>query len=462
MSLSSSSSFVEKDKKYFFHPFTALKTHESDGGKIIVEGKGSTLTDSQGNKILDGMAGLWCVNLGYGNTELAGAIDAQVKKLSYYHSFSGMGTDLAGQLSEQIINMCPVPMSKVFFGNSGSDANDTNVKIVWFYNNAIGRPNKKKIISRTRGYHGVTIMSAGLTGLKNLHDGFDLPLSTVRHVRPPHRLWEKAPGATDAQFAQTLADELETLILAESPDTVAAFIAEPIQAAGGVIVPPNEYFPAITKVLKKYDILLIADEVVTGFGRLGQMFGTETFAMQPDIITIAKGLTSAYIPLSGSVVSEKIWSVLRDGSVQYGAFGHGYTYSAHPVAAACALKNLEIIKRDKLTETTTKQGKLLHELLQNYFANHPLVGEIRGQGLIGAIELVANKETPKPFDPALKVAPQMARRSMELGVLTRALPASDTLSFSPPFIVTDSELEVIVKTVHQAVNEIGKELGLYS
>ena len=257
------SSLVEKDKKYFFHPFTALKSHENDGGKIIVEGKGSTLIDSNGNKMLDAMAGLWCVNLGYGNTELADAISGQVRKLSYYHSFSGMGTDLAGQLSEKIISMCPVPMSKVFFGNSGSDANDTNAKIIWFYNNAIGRPNKKKIISRHRGYHGVTVLSAGLTGLKNLHDGFDLPLQMIRHVRPPHQLWEKAPGATDADFAQTLADELEDLIIKEGPETVAAFIAEPIQAAGGVIVPPAEYFPAIEKVLNKYDVLLIADEVVT-------------------------------------------------------------------------------------------------------------------------------------------------------------------------------------------------------
>lgn len=453
-------SLIEKDKKYFFHPFTALKTHESDGGKMIVAGKGSTLTDSSGNQILDAMAGLWCVNLGYGNDELAQVISEQIKKLSYYHSFSGMGTDLAGQLSEQIINMCPVPMSKVFFGNSGSDSNDTNAKIVWFYNNAIGRPEKKKIISRFRGYHGVTVLSAGLTGLKNLHDGFDLPLPMIRHVRPPHKLWEKVDGSSDAEFAQILANELEDLIIAEGPDTVAAFIAEPIQAAGGVIVPPEEYFPAINKVLAKYDVLMIADEVVTGFGRLGEMFGSKIYGMKPDIITIAKGLTSAYIPLSGSIVSEKIWNVLRDGSAQYGAFGHGYTYSAHPVAAACAIKNLEIINRDKYVETTAKQGKLLHELLHKYFEHHPLVGEIRGRGLIGAIELVSAKNPAKAFNPALKVAPQVAKRSMDLGVITRALPAADTLSFSPPFIVTDSELEVMVKTVHTALNEISKELDL--
>ena len=459
MSKDSGLSLTEKDTSYFFHPFTALKSHESTGGKIIVEGKGSTLTDSEGNKFLDAMAGLWCVNLGYGNTELADTIHDQVKKLSYYHTFSGMSTDLAAQLSERIINMCPVPMSKVFFGNSGSDANDTLAKIIWFYNNALGRPNKKKIISRHRGYHGVTVLSAGLTGLTNLHQGFDLPLPMIRHVRPPHRLWEKAPGATDAEFSQTLADELEALIIKEGPDTVAAFIAEPVQAAGGVIVPPSEYFPAIQKVLKKYDVLLIADEVVTAFGRLGKMFGTSVVGMEPDLMTIAKGLTSAYIPLSGSIVSEKVWNVLRDGSEKYGAFGHGYTYSAHPLAAACALKTLEIVERDNYVGKAEKQGKLLHQLLQTHFADHPLVGEIRGQGLIGAVELVANRDKPEAFDPSLKIAPRVAKRSMELGVITRALPAADTVAFSPPFIVTDSELETMVKTVRKAVDEIGKEIG---
>lgn len=449
----------EIDRKFFFHPFTALKAHEALGGKIINSGKGSTLTDVDGNKFLDAMAGLWCVNLGYGNEELTDAIAQQARDLSYYHSFSGMSTDLAPILSERIINMFPVPMSKVFFGNSGSDANDTNAKIIWFYNNAIGRPNKKKIISRLRGYHGVTVLSAGLTGLKNLHDGFDLPLSMIRHTKPPHRLWEKLAGESDADFSNRLANELEELIIQEGPETVAAFIAEPIQAAGGVIVPPKEYFPAMQAVLDKYDVLLIADEVVTGFGRLGKMFGTEAMGMRPDIVTVAKGLTSAYIPLSASIVSEKIWQVLRDGSEKYGAFGHGYTYSAHPIAAACALKTLEIIERDNYLAKTKHSGAILHKLLHENFDNHPMVGEIRGQGLIGAIELVADKNPMTPFDPSEKIGPRTAKRSMDLGVITRALPAADTLSFSPPFVVTDDELEVMVTTVRNAVDDIGREIG---
>ena len=459
MSQSEKLTLGEKDRKFFFHPFTALKSHEQLGGKIIAEGKGSTLIDESGNKFLDAMAGLWCVNLGYGNEELADAIGHQAKHLSYYHSFSGMSNDLASQVSEKIIEMFPVPMSKVFFGNSGSDANDTNAKIIWFYNNALGRPKKKKIISRLRGYHGVTVLSAGLTGLTNLHDGFDLPLPMIRHVRPPHRLWEKEPGMSDADFANKLADELDALIQAEGPDTVAAFIAEPVQAAGGVIVPPAEYFPAIQKVLAKYDVLLIADEVVTGFGRLGKMFGTEVLGIKPDIVTLAKGLTSAYIPLSASVISEKIWAVLRDGSEKYGAFGHGYTYSAHPIAGAAALKTLEIIERDKMLEKTTKSGKLLHELLHKYFDDHPLVGEIRGQGLIGAVEMINSKSPVSAFPASEKIGPRVAKRSMDLGVITRALPAADTVAFSPPFVVTDSELEKMVSTVRQAVDDIAHEIG---
>jgi L-2,4-diaminobutyrate transaminase len=452
-------SLSETDRKFFFHPFTALKAHEASGGKIIKSAKGSTLTDIEGNEFLDAMAGLWCVNLGYGNHELAEAISDQVKKLSYYHSFSGMSTDLAPMLSEKIINMFPKPMSKVFYGGSGSDANDTNAKIVWFYNNALGRPRKKKIISRLRGYHGVTVLSAGLTGLKNLHEGFDLPLEMIRHTKAPHRLWEKKANESDSDFSTRLASELEELIIKEDPETVAAFIAEPIQAAGGVIVPPSDYFPKIQKVLDKYDVLLIADEVVTAFGRLGKMFGTEVMGLNPDIVTIAKGLTSAYIPLSASIVSEEIWQVLRDGSEKYGAFGHGYTYSAHPVAAACALKTLEIIERDNYLAKTTHSGQVLHQLLQENFKDHPMVGEIRGQGLIGAIELVANKDPMTPFDPSEKIGPRAAKRSMDLGVITRALPAADTLSFSPPFVVTDSELEIMVTTVKRAVDDIGREIG---
>ena len=452
-------SLSEKDKDYFFHPFTALRAHEQTGGKIIVAGKDSTIEDSDGNKFIDSMAGLWCVNIGYGNKEMAESIHDQVLKLSYYHAFSSFSTDLAVELSARLIKMAPVPMSKVFFGNSGSDANDTNAKIVWFYNNALGRKDKKKIIARRRGYHGVTVLSSGLTGLDNLHDGFDLPLPMIRHVRPPHRLWEKEPGTTDAEFSQILADELEALILKEGPDTVAAFIAEPFMAAGGVLIPPAEYFPAIQKVLKKYDVLLIADEVVSAFGRLGQMFGTTAFGMAPDIITVAKGITSAYIPLSASIISEKIWRVLAEGSEKYGAFGHGYTYSAHPLAARAAMTNLDFLEKNNLVGQAATRGAYLQKSLREEFGDHPMVGEVRGQGLVAAIEFVASKTPMTAFAPSEKIAARIARRSMELGVITRALPAGDSISFSPPFIITEEEIDTIVKTARRAVDDVMKEIG---
>jgi L-2,4-diaminobutyrate transaminase len=450
----------DMDRQFLFHPFTALKMHEESGPpRMFVGGKGSTLTDNQGRQYLDALAGLWCVNIGYGSEEMAEALAAQVKTLSFYHTFASMGVDVAARLAQRLIEMAPVPMSKVFFGNSGSDANDTQAKIVWYYNNALDRPQKKKIISRMRGYHGVTVLSAGLTGLKNLHDGFDLPLSMIRHVRPPHRLWEAEPGMTDAQFAQTLANELEQVILAEGPDTVAAFIAEPIQAAGGVIIPPAEYFPAIQEVLRRYDVLLIADEVVTGFGRLGVPFGTTAMGMEPDLITVAKGITSAYVPLSACMVNKKVWDVLSETSVKYGVFGHGYTYSAHPLAAAAAMANLDIIERDGLVERAGTIGAHMQKRLREEFTGHPLVGDIRGQALIGAVEFVSSRDPITAFDPADKVAARITRRALELGVITRALPAADTIAFSPPFVVTEDEIDTMVTTTRRAADEIAVELG---
>jgi L-2,4-diaminobutyrate transaminase len=459
MSTSRNDDLKNLDRKSFFHPFTDLGVHEQTGPKIIHSAKGSTLVDVDGNQYLDALAGLWCVNIGYGNTRMAEAMHKQVETLSYYHSFSSMGTEAPAVLAERLLKMSPVPMSKVFYGNSGSDANDTQVKFVWFYNNILGRPLKKKIIARSRGYHGVTVMSAGLTGLANLHDGFDLPLPMIRHTRPPHRLWEMEPGMSDAEFSSALASDLEMLIVNEGPETVAAFIAEPLQAAGGVLVPPEGYFAAIQEVLDRYDILLIADEVVTGFGRLGVEFGTTRFGMKPDLITVAKGITSAYVPLSACLVSEKVWRVLVEGGKKYGTFGHGYTYSAHPLAAMAAITNLDIIQDEKLVEQANKSGLYLQAQLRETFADHPLVGEVRGTGLIAAVEFVKSKDPLTAFNPAEKIGPRIARRSMELGVITRALPAADTIAFSPPFVVTESELDTMIQTARKAADEIAAEIG---
>lgn len=425
----------------------------------MVEGKGAVLRDSQGKEYIDAMAGLWCANVGYGNLELAECMKAQTLKLSYYHSFSGMGTDAPALLSEKIIKMAPARMSKVFFGNSGSDANDTQVKLVWYYNNLRGLPHKKKIISRRRGYHGVTVMSASLTGFDNLHKGFDLPLPMVRHVSPPYRLWEAEPQMSDQAFVQKLADELENMILAEGPETVGAFIAEPVQGAGGVIVPPPGYFAAIQKVLKKYDVLLIADEVISGFGRLGKNFGCEVFDIEADLITIAKGITSAYVPLSGCIVSEKVWSALVEGSAKYGAFGHGFTYSSHPIAAAVALENLALIERERLIEKASETGGHMRACLAETFKDHPILGEVRGMGFVAAVEFVAkNTGKPQAFDPQLKVAIKIAKKAFAAGVIVRALPAADTVSFSPPFVTTKAQVERCVETVRRAADEVMDEL----
>lgn len=448
----------EADRRFVFHPFTQLDQHEQAGSPcMIVAGSGARVQDVHGRSYIDGMAGLWCVNVGYGRVELAEAMRVHAERLGYYHAFSSMGTDTPGLLAERLIEMAPPGMSKVFFGCTGSDANDTQVKLVWFYNNVLGRPQKKKIIARSRGYHGVSVMSAGLTGLPGLHADFDLPLPMIRHTTAPYRLWEAAPGATDEEFAQRLADDLEALILAEGPDTVAAFIAEPVQGAGGVLVPPDTYFERIQAVLRRYDVLMIADEVITAFGRLGRWFGGDLFGIEPDLITVAKGLTSGYFPLSGCIVSDRIWRVLVDGSAS-GPFGHGYTYSAHPLAAAVAMANLDVIENEGLVVRAVERGAQMHALLHEAFDDHPLVGEVRGTALIGALEFVARKDPAERFDPALKVGARVTRRCLELGLITRVLPAADTISFSPPFVITEDEVGELVRIARRAVDDVAAEL----
>ena len=425
---------------------------------MIVEGSGARLTDIHGRSYIDGMAGLWCVNIGYGRPEIGETLRVHAEKLGYYHSFSSMGTDTPALLAERLIAMAPAGMSKVFYGCTGSDANDTQVKIVWYYNNVLGRPEKKKIIARNRGYHGVTVMSGSLTGLPGVHANFDLPLPMVRHTTAPHRLWEAEPGMSDEAFAQKLADDLERLIVAEGPETVAAFIAEPIQGAGGVLVPPAGYWEKVQAVLRRHDVLLIADEVITGFGRLGRWFGSDVFGIQPDLLTVAKGLTSGYVPLSACIVSEKVWRVLSDAAAEAGVFGHGYTYSSHPLAAAVAMTNLDLLEDEGLVAQAATRGEFLHRRLREEFANHPIVGEVRGQALIAALEFVQERSPAKAFDPSLKAAARVTRRCLELGLITRALPASDAISFAPPFVVSEEELDELVRTTRRAVDEIHVEI----
>ena len=452
------SSAEDADRRFVFHPFTQLVEHEQRGSpSMIVTGSGARLQDIHGRGYIDGMAGLWCVNVGYGRAELAETMRVHAERLGYYHAFSSMGTDTPGPLAQRLIELAPAGMSKVFFGCTGSDANDTQVKLVWFYNNVLGRPEKKKIVARRRGYHGVSVMSAGLTGLPGLHANFDLPLPMIRHTTAPHRLWEAEPGMSDEDFAEKLADDLETLILAEGPETIAAFIAEPVMGAGGVLIPPETYFERIQAVLRRYDVLLIADEVITAFGRLGRWFGSELFGIEPDLITIAKGLTSGYFPLSGCIVSDRVWRVLVEGS-SGGPFGHGYTYSAHPLAAAVAMTNLDLIQSEGLVARAAERGMLMHTLLREAFGDHPLVGEVRGTALIGALEFVASKDPIRRFDPSRRVAARVTRRCLELGLITRALPDGDTISFSPPFVITEDEVAELVRIARRAADDVWAEL----
>jgi L-2,4-diaminobutyrate transaminase len=445
------------DQQHVFHPYTVLAEHEKTGAHMMVSGSGVHLEDTAGRSYIDGMAGLWCVNVGYGRTEITDAMSEQAARLPYYHSFSAMGTEPPAQLAGRLIEMAPVPMARVFFGNSGSDANDTQVKLVWYYNNALGRPNKKKIIARRRAYHGVTVMSASLSGLDHVHKGFDLPLPMVHHTTAPHRLWEADPGMSDAQFVKKLTTDLEELIQREGPETIAAFIAEPIQGTGGVLIPPEGYFASIQEVLRAHDILLIADEVITAFGRVGEWFASGNLGMEPDLITVAKGLTSAYVPLSACLVSEQVWRVLVDGG-HGDAFSHGYTYSSHPLVAAAALANLDLMVSENLLHRATVNGAYLQAQLRAAFADHPLVAEVRGRDMIAAVEFAKTDATPTPFDPAMKVGARVAAACMDRGLLTRALPAADTISFAPPLVISTTEIDELVERVRDAVDEVSLDL----
>ncbi len=461
MAVSSSGlSTAEIDRKFVFHPFTMLADHERSGPPVVItHGKGAVLTDERGIDYVDAMAGLWCVNVGYGRSEIADALRDQANQLSYCHAFSSMSSDKPALLAQRLIDMAPAGMSKVFFGNSGSDANDTQVKLVWYYNNALGRPQKKKIIARQRGYHGVTIMTAGLTGLPGLHAGFDLPLPMVRHTTAPRRLWE-GHGLTDAEFTAKLVADLEELIAREGADTIGAMIMEPVMGAGGVIAPPEGYYAAMRDVLRRHDILLIADEVICGFGRLGAMFGSELLDMQPDMITVAKGLTSAYFPLSACIVGQRVWDVLSGAGSQFGAFGHGYTYSSHPLGAAAALANLDLIDKENMLARVADEGAHMQAALRTAFADHPLVGEVRGQALIGAVEFVKEiRDTgPVAFDPALKVAARIVKGALDRGVIGRALPSADTVAFSPPFVIQREEIDRSVAAFRDAADQTLTEL----
>src|SRR5262249_12677420 len=392
------SNLAVRDLETLVHPYTNLAALRETGPLIIERGQGVFVYDTEGKAYIEGMAGLWCTALGYGNEELIEAAAAQMRKLSFGHLFTAKSHDPAIELAERLKEMAPVPISKVFFCSSGSEANDTQVKLVWYLNNARGRPQKKKIVSRLKGYHGVTIVAASLTGLAANHRDFDLPLPGFLHTSCPHYYRFAQAGESEEQFATRLADELDALIVKEGPDTVAAFIAEPVMGAGGVVVPPKTYFEKIMKVCAKHDVFMISDEVICGFGRLGTAFGCETLKFKPHAISVAKALSSAYLPIAGVMIPEDVYQALLAESKKIGVFGHGFTYGGHPGSAAVALKALEIYARDRIFAKAAERAPQFQGRLAA-LGNHPLVGEARGLGLIGGVELVADKPTKRAFAP---------------------------------------------------------------
>jgi 4-aminobutyrate--pyruvate transaminase len=427
-----------RDVETLIHPYTNLHAIRSTGPLVLERGKGIWVYDTEGKAYIEGMAGLWCTALGYGNEELVETAREQMLKMPFTHLFGGKSHDPAIELAEKLKEMAPMEVSKVFFGCSGSDANDTQIKLIWYYNNAIGRPQKKKIIARLKGYHGVTIASASLTGLPNNHIDFDLPLPGILHVSCPHHYRFGLPGETEEEYATRLAAELEEMILREGPDTVAAFIAEPVGGAGGVTVPPATYYEKIQAVLTRYDVLLIADEVICGFGRLGTPFGSQAMNMKPDTMTLAKAITSAYFPVSAVLIPEKMYAAMIDESKKIGVFAHGYTYSGHPVGAAIGVKTLEIYARDKIFEKAAAKIPTFWKRLDT-LRDHPLVGEVRGKGLVAGLELVADKSTKRAFDAKAAVGAKATMMLQDEGLIVRNL--GDTIAVCPPLVITEAEIE---------------------
>jgi len=444
------SNLAARDVETLVHPYIDLARFRESGPLVIERGRGVYVYDTDGKPYIEGMAGLWCTALGYGNEELVEAAAAQMRKLPFAHLFTGRSHDPAIELGEKLKEIAPVPISKVFFCNSGSEANDSQVKLVWYLNNALGRPRKKKIVSRLKAYHGVTVVAASLTGLPANHRDFDLPLPGFLHTGCPHHYRFAQAGESEEEFATRLAAELDALIVNEGPETVAAFIAEPVMGAGGVIVPPKGYFEKIMAVCQTHDVFMISDEVICGFGRLGTMFGCEKLNFVPHSISVAKALSSAYLPIAGVMIPEFMYEALIAESKKIGVFGHGFTYGGHPVSAAVALKAIEIYARDRVIAKAAERAPQFQARLRA-LGNHPLVGEARGLGLIGGVELVADKKTKRSFAPQHGIGPRAVRFAEAEGLIVRAV-AGDVLTLSPPLVISETEIDDLFDRLTRALD----------
>lgn len=456
-------SLEEMDRQNLLHPATSIADHLKNGPTIIAGGAGIRVKDRSGRELIDCGAGLWCVNIGYGRAELGEAAAQAMRDLGYYHTFASHSNEPIIRLADRVLSLFreragAAHLSKIFFGTSGSDANDTNFKLVRYYNNLRGRPQKKKIISRLGSYHGLTYAAASLTGIPSFHKAFDLPVEGVLHTSCPHFYRFAQDGEDEETFTGRMIGDLEALIAREGPETIAAFIAEPIMGTGGGFLPPKGYFRRVQKLLAEHDILFIADEVITGFGRTGSWFATGLLDLKPDIVTLAKGITSAYFPLSASVISEKVWAVLRDASPELGPFMHGFTYSGHPVGGAVGLANLDIMEREGLVENSAAMGAYLREQLSERLGANPFVGEIRGAGLMVAVEFVADKTRRRFFAAQTEPHRIVSRKAFEEGLQLRALPYADVNSFSPPLCITRADVDEVVERYARGLDRAMPEL----
>ncbi|WP_396588132.1 aspartate aminotransferase family protein [Bermanella sp. R86510] len=447
-------SLAQEDSQYILHPASSITALLDQGPQMMVSAKGSTITDADGQDFLDAVGGLWCVNAGYGRPELAQVVKEATEQLAYYHTFSNASNPWQVQLAKKLVQLAPKGLSKVYFGSGGSDANDTLVKIAWHYHSLRGKPSKTKVIAREQAYHGTSISTASLTGLGGFHKEFPLPLDFVLRTDCPHFYTRGQEGETEQQFCDRLIDNIAKLIEKEGADNIAAFFAEPIHAAGGIIEPPVGYYPKLKALLKQHDILLVADEVVCGYGRLGSWFGSDLLDIEPDMLSTAKGLTSGYFPMSAAFITEEIWEILKMGSEKLGAFSHGYTYSGHPVGCAVALANLNIIENEGLVEQAKENGAYLHARLREELGQHKNVAEIRGRGLLAGVQLVkdkANKILPEPAEkwPA-KICAELKKR----GIIVRPLPSVGTLAISPPLVITRDEIDRLVNEIKASIDVV--------
>ncbi|HTX51227.1 MAG TPA: aspartate aminotransferase family protein [Caulobacteraceae bacterium] len=444
-------STAARDIASLIHPYTNLDRHQTSGPFVIRRGEGCYVEDDNGKRYLEGMAGLWSASLGFSEPRLVAAAARQMQQLPYSHLFNHRSFDPAIDLAEKLLGLAPAGLSKVLFANSGSEANDQAIKLIWYYHNAIGRPEKKKLIGRVRGYHGVTVASASLTGLPVNHTDFDLPIAGVFHADCPSYYHYAEPGETEAAFVERMAANLEALIEREGPDTIAAFFAEPVQGAGGVIVPPRGYFERVQEILKRHEILFVVDEVITGFGRTGNLFACETYGLKPDLMNVAKALSASYLPISATLVSDKIHDAMLAESRKIGTFGHGFTYSGHPVSAAVALEALTIYEERDIVGHVRRMAPHFQARLRA-LADHPLIGEARGVGLIGALEVVRDKATKASFDAALGVPAAIQTAVIEEGVILRAI--RDAVAICPPLIITDAEIEILFDALQRGLDKV--------